>query len=190
MAKINNQHIRIIGGTHRGRKLSFGTGDRLRPTSNRVRETLFNWLMHDLPDSRCLDAFAGSGALGIEALSRGAQFVQFYEYEGKVARQIDQSLEEFDLLGSGKVTASNSLKSLDRAADQQFDIAFVDPPFGRGLALKMLNLLLDHQWLHADSLIYLEVERELDLAKQLEGRFEILKMKQTDQVSYGLLRVA
>ncbi|WP_333603296.1 16S rRNA (guanine(966)-N(2))-methyltransferase RsmD [Pantoea eucrina] len=122
--------IRIIGGQWRGRKLPVPDSAGLRPTTDRVRETLFNWLAPDLPQARCLDCFAGSGALGLEALSRYAGSVTLLELERSVAQQLSRN------------------------------VVFVDPPFRKGLLAETLALLERNQWLSADALIYVESEVE------------------------------
>lgn len=186
---MNNQSVRIVSGSFRGRRLKFRGGDCLRPTSDRVRETLFNWLMHDIHGAHCLDAFSGSGALGLEALSRGAKFVDFFENDPKVSRNFENVLIEFGVEEQSKVSNTNTLKNLDRPADRQFDIVFVDPPFGRGWVLKTLELLVQNGWLHCESLVYVEVEKETELSQLADLGFEVLKQKATDKVCYTLLRV-
>lgn len=128
-----SSELRIIGGQWRGRKLAFVPGDGLRPTTDRVRETLFNWLTADIHGARCLDLFSGSGALGLEALSRGAAHCDFVDTNSANLRQIGRHL---DLLGACGRADCHALGASDFLArtTARWDIVFVDPPFGLGLA--------------------------------------------------------
>ena len=125
--------LRIIGGQWRGRKLPFDSVEGLRPTPDRVRETLFNWLTPDLPGARCLDLYAGSGALGLEALSRGAGSCQFVESIATAADNIKQHLTTLQA-EQGRCLQISAGEYLQRGPDQQgsFDIVFLDPPFDQG----------------------------------------------------------
>ena len=126
------RQVRIIGGRWRGRKLSFYPADGLRPTGDRIRETLFNWLAPYIQDARCVDLFAGSGALGLEALSRGAAHCDFVDSAGSALSQIDQHLGVLDAQHQGRCHTITAQQFLQRAVDP-YDIAFVDPPFNRQL---------------------------------------------------------
>ena len=125
--------LRIIGGTWRGRTWRFPEGD-IRPTPDRVRETLFNWLTPGIAGARCLDLFAGSGALGLEALSRGAARVQFVEKSAGAARHLQQTLA---LWGGAQAAAAQihvgDADAFLAAAPEAFDVVFLDPPFAAGL---------------------------------------------------------
>lgn len=176
--------VRIIAGLWRGRKLPVLLSQGLRPTSDRVRETLFNWLMHDIVGARCLDCFAGSGALGLEALSRHAEQVVMLEKSPVVAKQLRQNLQ---LLKSSKGEAINidTLHYLAQTASMQFDIVFLDPPFHHDLLKNTLDLLVTNQWLANNALIYIESEKSLaELAVPTHWR--LLKEKFTQQVAYRL----
>ncbi len=124
--------LRIIGGQWRGRKLLFTATEGLRPTPDRVRETLFNWLASSMAGARCLDLFAGSGALGLEALSRGAKHCTFVDAS---ATSIDNIRQHLDTLACQQTQTfkMDALRWLQQAEDQVFDIVFLDPPFGQGL---------------------------------------------------------
>lgn len=142
--KIKNENIiRIIGGTHRSRKLPVLSLEGLRPTSDRMKETIFNWLQFDIENSRCLDLFAGTGSLGIEALSRGAQCVDFVEINNEAAAQISSNLEKLSLTDRAQVYCMGALDFLKRAAcDQEsipYDVIFIDPPF----FLQLHQLIID-----------------------------------------------
>lgn len=151
--------LRIIGGDYRRRQLPVLDRPGLRPTPDRVRETLFNWLGQQLYGQRVLDLFAGTGALGIEALSRGAAQVDFIERDSTVAAYITQNLVT---LGAtrGHVTSRDALMFLDQSASP-YDLVFLDPPFHQGLAAPCCSVLEQAGWLAADAMIYLETERAL-----------------------------
>lgn len=177
--------VRIIAGRWRGRKLAVLNSEGLRPTGDRVKETLFNWLMPYIVDSDCLDAFAGSGSLGFEALSRQAKQVTFLELDRKVAHQLKQNLQQLKCEQQAEVINQNSLDFLKLSQNQpQFDLVFVDPPFHFGLAEQTIWLLEQQNWLKEDALIYVETEREISL--NLPDNWRLLKQKNTGQVSYSL----
>ena len=148
------QSLRIIGGEWRGRRIRFPGEGGIRPTPDRVRETLFNWLMGRVEGSRCLDLFAGSGALGLEALSRGAAHATFVERARKnvaALREVTSKLAP----GRSKVIEAEALAWLAGPA-QPFDIVFLDPPFADGLLTDAMRLLEARGWLAAGAFIYLE----------------------------------
>lgn len=154
-AKSNS--IRIIGGQWRGRRLPVLDSDGLRPTTDRVRETLFNWLMHETRDAICLDAFAGSGAFGLECLSRGAQFVQFVESESAVASALKSNFTTLELAPERAGLADMSvIDFLSKPASKKFDLVFLDPPFKSSVLPKVVSLILENGWLSEDALIYIE----------------------------------
>ncbi len=129
-SKRGPQQVRIIGGKYKGRKLRFVGGKDLRPTLGRTRETLFNWLRGSLQGASCLDLFAGSGVLGLEALSQGAAHVTFVERNARTCRQLKDTITELDLGRQTELIAGDAIKYLERCTGQ-FDVAFVDPPFAR-----------------------------------------------------------
>ncbi|RUR34637.1 16S rRNA (guanine(966)-N(2))-methyltransferase RsmD [Vreelandella nanhaiensis] len=151
--------LRIIGGDYRRRQLPVLDRPGLRPTPDRVREALFNWLGQQLYGQRVLDLFAGTGALGIEALSRGAIHVDFVERDSTVAAHITQNLAT---LGAtrGYVTPRDALLFLGQPASP-YDLVFLDPPFHQALAAPCCSALEQAGWLSADAMIYLETERTL-----------------------------
>lgn len=176
--------IRIISGQWRGKKLPVLDAEGLRPTTDRVKETLFNWLMHDVDGANCLDCFAGSGGLGFEALSRYAQKVCWLELNKQAATQIKQNLASLST-DKGEVINTDSLKFLQQAATQSFDLVFVDPPFRKGLLEPCVSLLEKNGWLSPEALIYVELESEVqDL--ELPETWRLLKQKDAGQVSYRL----
>lgn len=150
--------LRIIGGQFRRRQLPVPDSPGLRPTPDRVRETLFNWLAFELAGCRVLDLFAGTGALGLEALSRGAHEALFVEADAAVARAIETNLTT--LGANGRVANRETLAFL-RSAASPFDLVLLDPPFRQGLAAPACELLERRGWLDDDAWIYLELEAEL-----------------------------
>ena len=149
------RQVRIIGGQWRGRKLSFTPAEGLRPTGDRIRETLFNWLAPYIQGARCVDLFAGSGALGLEALSRGAAHCDFVDTAGVALAQIQRHLETLDATNRGRCHAVPAQQHLKQAVEA-YDIAFVDPPFALHLTGQMCALLADTSLLSKDALIYVE----------------------------------
>ncbi len=180
--------LRIIGGAHRGRKLRFPPDLAVRPTPDRVRETLFNWLAPRISGASCLDAFAGSGALGIEALSRGARGVTFVEQDRRAAAAISKVLTDWTEPG-GRVVQGDTLRWLSGVPATQlgapFDIAFLDPPFDSGLLVPVAERL-EQGWLAPDARIYVE-HAARDPLPPLPGTWELLKSNQAGEVSYHLL---
>lgn len=177
--------VRIIGGDWRGRKLPVLMSEGLRPTSDRVRETLFNWFQFDVPGAHCLDLFAGSGALGLEALSRGAGLVQFVEFSPQVASQLQQNLQTLKVPAErAKLSQADALSWLDRPVEKAFDLVFLDPPFHKDFLPKVLEKLFDNGYLDCKSILYLEQEKSQDLPS-LPAGWELQKEKTTSQVRYG-----
>ncbi|MBG3011615.1 16S rRNA (guanine(966)-N(2))-methyltransferase [Proteus faecis] len=148
--------IRIIGGKWRGRKLPVLDSQGLRPTTDRVKETLFNWLMPVIQDARCLDCFAGSGGLGIEALSRYARETTFIEYERTVAQQITTNLALLNA-ENGHVIQDSALSYLAKQGSP-YNVVFLDPPFHKGMLSDTIQLLEKNGWLAQDCYIYIEEE--------------------------------
>lgn len=150
--------VRIIGGKHRGRKLPVADATGLRPTPDRVRETLFNWLGQNLTGWHCLDLFAGSGALGFEAISRGAESVVLVEQSAKVARSLHAAATLLNETGL-RVVCADALAYLARPAAVPLDLVFLDPPYGQGWLDRIIMPLLPH--LAAGARLYLESEQPL-----------------------------
>jgi len=149
--------LRIIGGEWRSRKLQFEDAPNLRPTPDRVRETLFNWLQGSIHGAQCLDLFAGSGALGLEALSRGAKEVIFVEKMAHVATQIEANLT---ILNADSPVINSDATSFLENTEQTFNIIFLDPPFRKNLLPTTLKLIIGKKLLAENGLIYLEHETE------------------------------
>ena len=146
--------LRIIGGEWRGRRIRFAARPGIRPTPDRVRETLFNWLAPVVEESRCLDLFAGSGALGFEALSRGADVATFVESDRLAAERLRETISK---LGTecAVVVEADALRWLD-GPPQLFDLVFLDPPFASGLLAKAFAKLDSGGWLSPGARVYLE----------------------------------
>ena len=184
-AKGHNR-LRIIGGRWRGRRLAFPPVEGLRPSTDRVRETLFNWLQPVLPGARCLDLFCGSGALGLEALSREAAQVVFVDRERRV---IEQIRAHFALLGAaGGETVQADVLAYLRGPARPFDIVFLDPPFRQGLLGPCCEALAAGDWLAPGAHIYLEAEAQLGEPALPEG-WALQRSKRAGDVGYHLARV-
>jgi 16S rRNA (guanine966-N2)-methyltransferase len=175
--------IRIIGGEWRSRLLRFDDAPGLRPTPGRVRETLFNWLQYDVAGSRCLDLFAGSGALGFEAASRGAQEVVQVESDAKACKNLRANAAA---LGSNRNRiVENDVERFLFGSAEAFALVFLDPPFAKNLAQKTCFLLEQNGWLAPHAKIYVETEAGLAL-DGLPGNWELLKHKTAGEVAYRL----
>lgn len=166
--KGSSNQLRIIGGQWRSRRLPIARVQGLRPTPDRVRETLFNWLQMAMPGARCLDLFAGSGALGFEALSREAGDVVLVEKHPAAFAQLRDNAATLSADDAGTVALVNddALRYLQRE-EQPFDVIFLDPPFRKGLLTNVLDILVERELLKPSGKLYLEYEQEyaLDLAQ-------------------------
>ncbi|WPU23304.1 16S rRNA (guanine(966)-N(2))-methyltransferase [Cedecea neteri] len=175
--------IRIIGGQWRGRKLPVPDSPGLRPTTDRVRETLFNWLAPSMVDAHCLDCFAGSGALGLEALSRYAASATLIEMDRAVSQQLQKNLATLKA-SHGKVLNANTLNVLAQPGTPH-NVVFVDPPFRKGLLDETLSLLEKNGWLADEALIYVESEVENGLPA-VPASWALHREKVAGQVAYRL----
>lgn len=161
-APAHSGRIRLIGGTYRRRLLPVIDSPGLRPTPDRVRETLFNWLGLDVPGSQVLDLFSGTGALGLEALSRGARHVHLVEHQPRVADGLRANIVTLDASAQATVHTQDALRWLQQPPpDTPYDIVFLDPPFHKGLAAPCCQQLEEGGWLADGAFIYLEVETGL-----------------------------
>ena len=185
-AKPATSQLRIIGGRWRGQKLAFPDRPGLRPTGDSVRESVFNWLGHSLHGARCLDLFAGSGALGIEALSRGATHCDFVDTDGEAATYIDRHLGRLDAKHCGTAHCTPASDFLG-AASRTWDIVFVDPPFDARVGESTLMSLQSGQHITANSWIYFETSRSNPEAVP-ETHYEIFRDKTAGDVRYQLLK--
>ena len=183
MSKSERSQLRIIAGSWRGRKLSFLEREGLRPTTDRVRETLFNWLQMDLPGSRCLDLFAGSGALGLEAASRGASKVVMVDSDKETVNMLKKNI---DLLSASQVEAvcADALRFL-QSCDFMFDVVFIDPPYRMDVIAECCEWLESGQCLSEHAKIYIECGASKNL-KGLPVNWQCLKRKAAGQAGYHL----
>jgi len=178
--------VRIIAGQWRGRKLHFVGAEGLRPTGDRMRETLFNWLQPSIEGSRCLDLFAGSGALGFEAASRGAANVEMVEYNPATVRQLQSQIARFDATNLS-VTQGSALQYLQQL-DQPVDLIFLDPPFHSDLLQLSLDSIDPGTMLRPNGRIYLEYP--LRREPTLPAGMAFIRQKKAGDVGYGLIAVA
>jgi 16S rRNA (guanine966-N2)-methyltransferase len=176
--------LRIVAGNWRSRLLDVAAVEGLRPTSERVRETLFNWLAPGIAGARCLDLFAGTGALGLEALSRGAASVTFVENHPQAIRQLRRNIEVLGAANAELVPA-DAIEFLQGGAVGLFDIVFLDPPFARDLLGETCRLLVDARCLAPRAVVYLEDRRERH-EPELPTGWCILKSKAAGNVRYML----
>ncbi|EOD2822987.1 TPA: 16S rRNA (guanine(966)-N(2))-methyltransferase [Providencia stuartii] len=175
--------IRIIGGKWRGRKLPVRDSEGLRPTTDRIKETLFNWLMPIIREARCLDCFAGSGSLGFEALSRFADSVTFIELDKQNAQLLTENKARLQS-DNANIINGNSLEILGQNGTP-FDVVFIDPPFRKGLLSDTIRLLEKNQWLADESWIYVESEAESPLT-DIPTNWQLHREKIAGQVAYRL----
>jgi 16S rRNA (guanine966-N2)-methyltransferase len=185
-SKTRNR-LRIIGGEWRSRVVVFADAPDLRPTPDRVRETLFNWLQPRLVGAECLDLFAGSGVLGFEALSRGAAAVTALELDPNAVAAIRDNIKtlQTDKL---RLVPQNALDWLrTNAQEQRFDVVFLDPPFAENLYGECCRLLAEQRWLAPGALLYLESGAKLDELQLPEG-WELVRHKRAGAVHYGLVQ--
>lgn len=178
--------VRIVAGQWRGRKIPVLQADGLRPTGDRVRETLFNWLQMHIPGSRCLDLFAGSGALGLEAASRGAASVTLVESSSVVADALKKTMVE--LQADNTVVLHNVSASEYLATNPEpFDLVFIDPPFEQQLHLDIVDRLVP-VFVYPEALIYLELPTsESTLIQQMSAKLSVVKEKRFGDVTVFLL---
>jgi 16S rRNA (guanine966-N2)-methyltransferase len=182
--KAASGRIRIIGGHLRNSRLNVPDLPGLRPTPERVRETLFNWLAPAIAGVRALDLCAGTGALGIEALSRGAAAVQFVEPGAAAADALRINLTRLKTLG-GDVACTDALRFLQRPP-QSFGLVFLDPPFALQLWTSLAQQLEQGGWLAASALVYVESPR--DLTPELPPNWMLHREGQAGEVRYALYR--
>ncbi|EKO3410034.1 16S rRNA (guanine(966)-N(2))-methyltransferase RsmD [Vibrio fluvialis] len=175
--------VRIISGLWRGRKLPVHDAEGLRPTTDRVKETLFNWLAQDIPHAKCLDLFAGSGGLGFESASRQADKVTMLEMNPQAFAQLKTNIAA---LKASNIEAINTdTLAYLKQPGQAYDVVFIDPPFRQGLLQETVRLLEQNGWLAANAMIYIESEKELPLT-ELPESWQLYREKLAGQVCYRL----
>ncbi|MDT3685816.1 MAG: 16S rRNA (guanine(966)-N(2))-methyltransferase RsmD [Pseudorhodoplanes sp.] len=182
--------MRIVGGQHRGRTLAAPKSQGIRPTADRLRESLFNILAHAYGDpvsgARVLDLFAGSGALGLEALSRGAALVLFVDDGAEARALIRQNVETLGAAGVTRIFRRDATRLGDVHPNDPFSLVFLDPPYGKGLAEKALASARDGGWLTQDALIV--VEEAKDAAFKAPQGFEEIERRDYDDTEFVFLR--
>ncbi|MPY08151.1 16S rRNA (guanine(966)-N(2))-methyltransferase RsmD [Moraxella catarrhalis] len=183
--------VRIIGGQHKRRLLTFVDAQGLRPTPDRLKETLFNWLTGYLTDAKVLDACAGSGALGFEAVSRGAKTATLIEPNLAQAQMLKQNAKLLRLSDKLTIVSTDAISALNTMHDA-FDIIFIDPPYALNLWQPILKNLLDNALIHADSKIYLEADKPLHsiLDDDTSAKFTLIKSTKVGQAMAYLLTPA
>ena len=181
--------VRIIGGSLKRSKLTVADHPGLRPTPDRVRETLFNWLGQDLTGLRCLDLFAGSGALGLEAASRGAARVDLVERDARLVKLLADACTRLNAT-QAHVHAQDALQFADRCATESFDILFIDPPFAEAEAgLHERALVAAKRLLPAGGLVYLEApDARILAACATDPAWQIRRQARAGSVHYALLQ--
>lgn len=181
--------LQIIAGKYRGRKLHFTDAIGLRPTPNKVRETLFNWLQFELPNKNCLDLFAGSGALSFEAISRGAKSVLSLEKNLSAFQSLEKNQQLLNLKQL-ELRHQDALIFLSSPSQRCFDYVFIDPPFKQNLIPKILKTLIQGNFVASGSKIYIESEFKIlanVIAEYCPQKINISHQKQAGQVHYCLI---
>lgn len=184
--------MRIIGGKHRGTKLYTLEGLDTRPTLDRVKESLFSILNFDLPNATILDLFAGSGALGLEAISRGAKKAVLCDKSKKAIHIIEQNVEKLNSNSEIQVIALDYLKALEKLKQQneKFDIAFLDPPYQTELAVKASQLMIQNNLLQDEGRIIIETDRKQEIVNEINklDLFDIYDERKYGRVELIFLR--
>lgn len=179
--------LRIISGKWKGRRFPVLNQPNLRPTPDRIRETVFNWIQQKVVDARCLDLFAGSGALGLEALSRGASHVTFIDNNPAIVKQLKQVLATFQ--ADNASVLNYDVRHKLTVPPQPYDIIFLDPPFGFGYLPVMCETMVQTGWLNPDAYIYMESELNLK-SLPLPPTWNLIKEKIAGNVHYRLIQIS
>ena len=200
--------VRIIGGQFKRRVVRFVDAEGLRPTPDRLRETLFNWLLSDMNGAYVLDSCAGSGVLGFEALSRGAAHTTFIEVNPAQSQMLRQSADQLKLDATTYQIMQGTAEQVltqNQLSQRYFDVVFIDPPYAQDLWQPILSALITGSFINTNTLIYLEADRELtdqlthladtlnqslSTDKQATAGFECLKQTKVGQVVAGLYRLS
>ena len=188
MKKEKKGEIRIIGGKWKGKKIYFDLNDDLRPTPDRAKETLFNWLGQDLKKMFCLDLFSGTGALGFEAFSRGAEKVTFVERNKEYLQKIKKVCLEMSEKADCDFFCAECLEWIqNNNSGTKYDLIFIDPPFNKNLVHDLLAAILEKELLSKNGQIYFEFEKKLDL--EIPESLNLKKKKSLGKKSYVLAEV-
>ena len=186
MSKKNRGFVRVIAGLWRGRYVSLPDNDSIRPTPDRVRETLFNWLREDIAGAIVLDLYSGTGILGIEALSRGASHVKFIDVDKKSIDNIGAYLQKFGAAEQASFLCQSALGVTPFLSEDKFDLIFLDPPYGSGLLQQTLDMLLQSNCLKPETIFYCEKGRRDEFV--LDDHWDVLKHKKYGAVEVMLLQ--
>ena len=178
--------VRIIAGEWRGRKVPIVDSPGLRPTIDRVREQLFNWLMYEVNDAKVLDLFAGSGALGLECLSRGAAEVDFVESDKLVAKSLESNLNTLQAGQRAKVWSMTADQFLRKSEGRKYDLVFLDPPFDASLLPQAIQRINDANLLDQDAYIYIEFAAALRNEPDLPSNWRVHRQSKAGQSRYLL----
>ena len=186
----NSNSLRIIGGVWRSRRIQFIDSPKIRPTPDRVRETLFNWLTANINGARCLDLFAGSGALGFESVSRGARQVVMVEEDARIAATLEQQKTLLQASDSEDGTHAIEIKNQNALTYllnvvQQFDVIFLDPPFDSELLQKIIPMIVEQKVLSQHGVLYVEYAAKQELPSSLK-KLTCLREKTNGEVFYAL----
>lgn len=176
--------LKIIGGKFRSQNISFSDTKNLRPTLNKVKETLFNWLSQDICEKKCLDLFAGSGSLGIEALSRAAGYVAFVEKNNILAKDLKVTLNKLKILNDLYIVHNIDGINYLQNNNESFDLIFLDPPYDSDILSNCLNIIMKKKELYVNSIIYIEYEKQINL-----DNYYSLKSSRVGVVHFNLLKV-
>ncbi len=188
MKKEKKGEIRIIGGKWKGKKIYFNLNDDLRPTPDRAKETLFNWLGQDLSEMHCLDLFSGTGSLGLEALSRGAKKVTFVEKNKDYLQKIKKVYLEMSQKEDCDFYCAECLEWVqNKSSKAKYDLIFIDPPFNKNLIDNLLSNILRRKLLSESGKIYFEFEKKLDL--KIPESLDLKKKKSLGKKSYVLAEI-
>ena len=188
MKKEKKGEIRITGGKWKGKKIYFDLNDDLRPTPDRAKETLFNWLGQDLKKMYCLDLFSGTGALGFEAFSRGAEKVTFVERNKEYLQKIKKVYLEMSEKADCDFFSVECLEWIkNNNSGTKYDLIFIDPPFNKNLIHDLLTAILEKELLSKNGQIYFEFEKKLDL--EIPESLNLKKKKSLGKKSYVLAEV-
>ena len=183
--------VRIISGQWRGRKLPILDRFQCRPTPDRVRETLFNWLMPHLADSRVLDLFAGTGVLGLECLSRGADSITLVDQDKKIIDQLHRNIQNLSIPSKqAQIIHQDAMNFLSNPPPDRpttFDLVFLDPPYASSLLNAVIPILNSNPWLSPNAFVYVESHRDTDFETPTNWR--AYREKTAGQVAYRLYQI-
>jgi len=175
----------IIAGDLKGTKIYFKPNKALRPTESKTKETLFNWLLNDLDQKTCLDMFSGTGALGLEAISRGAKKVVFIERQKRLCQNLEEVLKKLKIEDKCRIINTNATSFDFRILKEKFDLIFLDPPFRENLSQRSFDMIHEYDLLVEKGFVYLECEKDLDI-KNLETPLAKIKASEGGETKYYL----